>query len=841
MHPFARSARWARVTSLVLLVMVAGLLQPGAPPSEAAPAPIEPATPGRHERAAQLPPTEEAVVPPRLATPDRPPARVAGGDRIATAAALARTAFAGRPVPTALVVRADAYPDALSAAALAGAVDGPVLLTDTDRLPPATSAVLDELGVGETLVLGGSGAVGPQVEAALAESHTVRRLAGRDRYDTAALVAETTVARAGPVQRVIVASGATFADALAAGPLAASAVEPVLLTLPDALPAATADVVRRLRPVEVLVVGGAASIAEPVLADLRALGPQVRRIAGSDRVATSIALADEALARGLLDRDTTLLTRGDAFADALAAGAAGGALRAPLILTPGPTALGAAGGWLAGRCAEATAVTALGGPAALGADVLDEALRAARVCEAASVPVRLRVGVAALPSSGVGQDTFVAEVSAVLGDPAGWSQPEALVLAPSGGEVDLEVVLSAELEPACAAAGGCRDGDRLLVDAVGWSAPPPAWPDATTYHRWIVNHLLGHWLGFADAACEGPAAAADVMLDQHDGADGCTLGDRPTAQERRAVLARYRASVALAFGGDVHGEGVIATGLARGRNPLQPIAGLLSGADVAMVNLETPISTRGVPDAKTYTFRAPPALAPALAEAGVDVVSLANNHGLDYGVTAMLDTIAHAEAAGVRVVGAGRDAAEAYAPVVLERGGRRVAFLGLTRVLHTRAWEATATRPGLASAYDEGAAVAAVREAAAVADDVVVMVHWGQELATCPDGVQRRLADLLVDAGADVVVGAHPHVLQGVDRRPDALVAFSLGNFVWYHDRAPSRFTGVLTAELPLQASYGFEPAEIDGLGRPAPVSGALGGAIRADVAARSPGGGACG
>ncbi len=310
--------------------------------------------------------------------------------------------------------------------------------------------------------------------------------------------------------------------------------------------------------------------------------------------------------------------------------------------------------------------------------------------------------------------------------------------------------------------------------------------------------------------------------------------------QRERVADRYAPQAVLAFGGDVHGEGRVANLLAAGGNPFAPLAGRLGGADLAVVNLETPISTRGTPAPdKPFTFRAPPAMAGALAAAGVDLVSLANNHALDFGVDALLDTFTYLEQAGVRWVGAGRDAAEAYAPAVLDTPAGPVAFVGLTRILHTLAWAAGPDRPGLASAYDEAAAVAAVQAAAELADLVVVQIHWGIERADCPDAHQRNLARLLTEAGADVVAGHHPHVLQGLQTRADGtLVAYSLGNFVWYHSAAPSSSTGVLEVTLPGNA-WTLHPAVIGEGGAPFPVEGAAADAIHARVAARSPGGSA--
>lgn len=279
----------------------------------------------------------------------------------------------------------------------------------------------------------------------------------------------------------------------------------------------------------------------------------------------------------------------------------------------------------------------------------------------------------------------------------------------------------------------------------------------------------------------------------------------------------------IALGGDVHGEPPIADHLRDGGNPLAGMADVLGAADVAVVNLETAVGTLGTPADKTYTFQADPSLADALADAGVDVVTLANNHALDFGPDAAAETREVAEQAGLAVVGQGRDVAEATAPHVIEVDGRSVAVLGLSRVFPLIEWAATDTRPGLASAYDVHLerALQAVRDAAQIADHVVVAVHWGRERWTCPDEVQLSLAASLLEAGADVVAGHHPHVLQGVVEQDGALVAYSLGNLVFYARTPATRQSGVLTVTLGAEgvADHAWTPAVIDGEGRPLPVA----------------------
>jgi poly-gamma-glutamate capsule biosynthesis protein CapA/YwtB (metallophosphatase superfamily) len=274
---------------------------------------------------------------------------------------------------------------------------------------------------------------------------------------------------------------------------------------------------------------------------------------------------------------------------------------------------------------------------------------------------------------------------------------------------------------------------------------------------------------------------------------GATITSPPRAAAGREPTG---APVTIAFGGDVHFEGAIANRLAADpATTFGPIAGVLRRADLAVVNLETAVTERGTPAAKEFTFRAPPSAFVALHSAGVDVATMANNHGADYGVVGIRDSLAAARQAGVPVVGIGNDAAEAFRPYVVTVDGQRIAVIGATQVLDSSLaadWSAGDGKPGLASAYDETRLLAAVRAARAEGDTVVVDLHWGRELERCPIDPQRALALELVAAGADVVVGSHAHVLLGGGYLRGAYVDYGLGNFVFYARGGVTAQSGVL-------------------------------------------------
>ena len=280
--------------------------------------------------------------------------------------------------------------------------------------------------------------------------------------------------------------------------------------------------------------------------------------------------------------------------------------------------------------------------------------------------------------------------------------------------------------------------------------------------------------------------------------------------------------VVLAFGGDVHFEGVLESRLAaNGASVLQPIEPVFRKADLSVVNLESAVTTGGSPTAKAFVFRAPATAFAALRGGGIDVASMANNHGLDYGVTGLRDSLAAAKRYRFPIVGIGLDAAQAYRPFRRTINGQRVAVIGATQVLDDElisAWTAGPGKPGLASAKEVPRLLQEVRAARKTSDTVVVFLHWGIELEQCPSSDQRTLARRLVAAGADVVVGGHAHRVQGAGRMGKALVGYGLGNFVWYGTSELSTQTGVLlvTVRGRRVISYRWAPARIvDGVPRP--------------------------
>ncbi len=295
---------------------------------------------------------------------------------------------------------------------------------------------------------------------------------------------------------------------------------------------------------------------------------------------------------------------------------------------------------------------------------------------------------------------------------------------------------------------------------------------------------------------------------------------------------RGEARVTLAFAGDIHFEDEIRSRLDRPQRALSTIDDALSTADVTIANLESAITRRGTPAPKLYHFRAPPKVLRAMAAGGIDVVTMANNHAVDYGAVGLRDTLRAAQRSPLPVVGVGRDAKRAFRPATLDVRGTSIAVLGATQVLDwtSATFAATDRSPGVASAVDADRLVRAVRRVDRNVDTVVVYLHFGQERLACPTSPQRAIVDRLRRAGADVVVGAHAHVLLGSGWRQQTFVAYGLGNFVWYSpNSAAEATTGVLTVRLRDGRPVGqaFQPAFIRQDGLPRPIEGAAGARAR--------------
>ena len=253
----------------------------------------------------------------------------------------------------------------------------------------------------------------------------------------------------------------------------------------------------------------------------------------------------------------------------------------------------------------------------------------------------------------------------------------------------------------------------------------------------------------------------------------------------------------LIFVGDIMVAETPGELISRGEDPFQPFAALLSSHDVRIGNLECVVATTGTAEEKPYTFRADPRTLPVL-KRHFDAVSLANNHSGDFGKAAFAEQLALMDTAGLPYFGGGRDATAAHAPWIVERNGVRIALLGYVE-FKPCSFEADASRPGVAWSGEDDDVIEDIIAARRVhrADIVIPFMHWGWEDEPDPSPRLRAFARRMIDAGADMVVGGHPHVTQGAEYYRGKPIIYSLGNFLFNGFDTPATTTGwVLSARV---------------------------------------------
>jgi poly-gamma-glutamate synthesis protein (capsule biosynthesis protein) len=278
--------------------------------------------------------------------------------------------------------------------------------------------------------------------------------------------------------------------------------------------------------------------------------------------------------------------------------------------------------------------------------------------------------------------------------------------------------------------------------------------------------------------------------------------------------------VSMIFVGDLMLDDTPGRVIKQGRDPLKPFAAELAAADIRIGNLECVVATTGSaePD-KPYTFRAHPRTLKVL-QHRFDAVSLANNHSGDFGPVAFAQMLGLLDRAGIQHFGGGLDLASAHAPLIIERQGLRIALLGYDEFF-PRHFEADADKPGIAWSEDEQVRLDIHRARSVFhADLVIPFMHWGWEHEPLASSRQRQLARLMIDAGADAVIGSHPHVTQDIEFVQGKPVIYSLGNFVFDGFDQPINNTGwLLRLELDRDgvAAWRTVIARIDREGTPHP------------------------
>lgn len=236
-------------------------------------------------------------------------------------------------------------------------------------------------------------------------------------------------------------------------------------------------------------------------------------------------------------------------------------------------------------------------------------------------------------------------------------------------------------------------------------------------------------------------------------------------------------AVSLVFAGDVVLDDSAGELIERGGDPFADFASIFAAADIRIANLECVVATTGSAGEKNFTFRAHPRTLPVL-KRHFDAVALANNHSGDYGREAFAEMLGLLRQAGIGQFGGGHNLSEAHTPLIIERKGLRIALLSYNEYM-PRSFEADFDAPGIAWSEDEQV-VDDIRKARTVhrADIVIPVMHWGWENELVANARQRQLARVMLDAGADAVIGGHPHVRQDIELYRGKPIVYSVGNFV---------------------------------------------------------------
>jgi poly-gamma-glutamate synthesis protein (capsule biosynthesis protein) len=320
----------------------------------------------------------------------------------------------------------------------------------------------------------------------------------------------------------------------------------------------------------------------------------------------------------------------------------------------------------------------------------------------------------------------------------------------------------------------------------------------------------------ASTSAPQPAAAATGQPAQ-------TAASTPSPT---AAVPAAPTAVTVTAGGDVIGGfgvsgvvGSMGSGLFRG------VAPFFTSSDFGFVNLESPLTNGGDPQGwKDVVIKGNPALAPAMAKSGINVVTMANNHAGDMGDSGLLDSVKYCRKAGVTVVGAGKDLKTAQAGAVIKTDGATTAFLGFSDVLPV-GYPATSGSPGTSPGRaDINAVKANIRAAAKKADYVFVGWHWNFEYERAPSYLESSEGKAAVDAGADIVFAHHPHLLDGVQAYHGGLIFYSLGNLVFSGFAGETAQTVLVTAKVtPRTIDAKLIPVQISGSGVPTVATGSTG------------------
>ncbi|MBW3561044.1 MAG: cell wall-binding repeat-containing protein [Actinobacteria bacterium] len=476
-------------------------------------------------------------------------ARIGGEDRIDTAARIAEATFDTSEV--AVLARAFDFPDALSASGLSGHLSAPTLITRRETITQRVKTSLTDLDVSRVRIMGGTDAIGQDVQAWLEDNgYETQRVAGENRFQTAADAARRIGGAIGTFdgkRTVIVANGLRFPDALTAGPIAYEQRFPVLLTGPGSLHDAAARAIEDVGAQHAILVGGPAALGDRVAQDLGDRGLTVERLAGRDRTDTSRDIADFAVNQLGWVSDAILLSRGDAFPDALAAAPHGGERHAPILLTRAADILSYdVLQWTVDHAGSIEIVRALGRQAA----VTDRAL--GRVAETAVPPERtMTYSVGSRGDVSADMAFFAEHVDWTLTDQRGWALDNDVrwthLADPDAADINIFLATGAAIGAAdegCSPDWSCQPAgtNDVYINEEHWEHATETYDHRSLddYRHYVVLHEVGHAppMDFGHFRCEDdarsddPAPVMEQQSQQEDVGTECTINVWPLPFER---------------------------------------------------------------------------------------------------------------------------------------------------------------------------------------------------------------------------------------------------------------------------------------------------------------------
>ena len=238
--------------------------------------------------------------------------------------------------------------------------------------------------------------------------------------------------------------------------------------------------------------------------------------------------------------------------------------------------------------------------------------------------------------------------------------------------------------------------------------------------------------------------------------------------------------------GDIHGERAIK------RKVLPELKRYFRSGDLNIFNLETAVTDEVIQEEKEYNFKTDVAFLESLKEIGFNVASVANNHSYDFGLPGFIDTLQSLKAVGISYVGGGRNSESAYRGRVYTVRGVRIGVLGFAKVNGGPDSIAKSDKPGITDGYDARSTESAIAQLRDLSDVLIIMAHWGEEGSFCTRNFENASAKKWLSLGADIIVGSHTHTLQPITLENNKLVAYSLGNFIFYSSKIENRTTGIL-------------------------------------------------